>query len=98
MIFPSGYSVNIIEIVPIVGTFSTSLDYVIERETERIKTNEFFKKTVFNDQIKISLNVTEPLYQHFYGIAWNAPQKKKKQKMCAMSNKLKLCWKIKVHT
>jgi len=76
LIFPSGYFVDIEEIVPIVGTFTTSLDYVIERETERIKTNEFFKTKVFDDQIEISLNVTEPLYQHFYGFVWNAPKKK----------------------
>lgn len=76
LIFPSGYVVDIDEIIPIVGTFSTSFDYIFERETARIMTNEFFKKKIFNDEIEISLNVAEPLYQHFYGFVWNAPRKK----------------------
>lgn len=82
LIFPSGYFVDIDEIVPIVGTFSTSLDYVIERETERITTNEFFKKKIFDGQIEISLNVVEPLYQHFYGVVWNAPEKNETKNVC----------------
>lgn len=73
--FPKGYKLDINDVTPIVGTFSHWVNYVIEREVDRIISNKLYHKKVFNDEIELSLDVSDPLYQHFYGFAWNPPYK-----------------------
>lgn len=74
-IFPTNYPIDLDEVTPVVGTFSSGIDHVIDREVERVLSSKSFHRRTFNCRSEVNLAVKEPLYQHFYGIAWNPPAK-----------------------
>lgn len=74
-VFPAKYPLELEGVTPVVGTFSSGIDHVIEREIERVLASKLFVKRAFNSRLEISMAVKEPLYQHFYGIAWNPPDR-----------------------
>ncbi len=73
VILPSWYPINYEQITPVVATFSSGLDYVVNREIERIERECLFEKKSFNDELTMILEIENPFYQHYYGIAWNPP-------------------------
>lgn len=63
--------VGFTDISPMVGTFSNELDYINEEEIGKINDSNWFTTENFGGSQTVRLRVDRPLYQYFYGIAWN---------------------------
>lgn len=70
--FPRSYGLGKHDIVPFVGSHSSSVDYEVESEIKRA--NIQIESIAGN--IEVKMEVDSPLRGHVYGIAWN-PKKKK---------------------
>ncbi len=71
IIFPPGYKVQ--DLTHIVSTFSNKLDRLNQSEIERIERESCVSISEFNGKKTAQLNIVRPLFQYFYGFAWNPP-------------------------
>lgn len=69
--FPRKYGLNIKDIVFFAAGYSATIDYIVPSETERAKV----KMETFAGNVDVYIEVESPLVGHFYGIAWNTPEK-----------------------
>lgn len=68
--FPAWYPIDVASILPIVGSYSAGIDYVVESEIKRCQINT----TKFGGNLQIDIKIESPLLRHVYGIAWNLKQ------------------------
>ena len=55
------------DFVPIVGSYTNKIDYLVESEMKRMIVN----KENFGGNVLIDIYIQSPLLQHMYGVAWN---------------------------
>lgn len=67
--FPESYGISVDDLHPVVGAYSTRLDYVVPSEIERAEV----RKESFAGNVTITMKITSPLPGHLYGIAWHPP-------------------------
>lgn len=72
-VFPE--ELGIVSVAPLVATFSRTLDYISEDEVARIHEKSLLSTETFNGNFVATLRVDRPMYQYFYGIAWELPTK-----------------------
>lgn len=70
-VFPRGYEPKGIQ--PLVSTFSWVLDHVNQSEVDRIARDNCFVTDRFDGRVTATLTIDRPLYQYFYGLAWQLP-------------------------
>ncbi len=70
--FPRSYGLGKHEIVPFVGSHTTTVNYEVESEIRRAN----IQIESYAGNIEVKMEVDSPLLHHIYGIAWN-PKKKK---------------------
>lgn len=69
--FPREYGLLIDEVVPVVGSYTSNLDYLVPSELERLNLD----KEYFAGNLTLRLCINSPLLHHYYGVAWN-PKKR----------------------
>lgn len=70
-VFPEHLDIR--NFVPVVATFSKTLDYVNEDEVDRILGEHLLTVDSFDGSTIVSLDIDRPMYHYFYGIAWRLP-------------------------
>lgn len=65
--FPKAYKFIHESILPFVGSYSTSVDYLVESEMKRLNS----QITQFAGNTIVDLSIESPLLGHYYGICWD---------------------------
>ena len=69
--FPKAYGLKRHDIRPFVGSYTSRVDYEVESEAKRMKT----EIESYGGNLVIRLEIDSPLLRHMYGIAWNPKPK-----------------------
>jgi hypothetical protein len=70
--FPAEYQLTNNDLHFYVGSYTTTLNYIVESEMRRAKSTV----DSFGGDIIFNIEVDSPLLYHMYGIAWNPPHKR----------------------
>ena len=65
--FPRRYGLQPREVVPFVGSYTSTIDYTVESELKRASV----VKEVIAGILTIRMIIESPLLRHLYGIVWN---------------------------
>lgn len=69
--FPSVLGLKPSDFVPLVGSYTNKVDYLVDTEMERIN----IVTDTFGGNVFIEISVQSPLLKHIYGIAWVPPKR-----------------------
>jgi len=69
--FPREYGLSKDTVQFFVGSYTTTVDHIVETEIKRAK----LKADAFGGDLVFDLEVESPWLRHMYGIAWNVPSK-----------------------